>query len=127
MSGVVDWTGGTLTCPESGVELVIPENAIPFGTEQHIFVEVCEEGPQNPPLSKKEALLSPLVVCGPQGLQFEVPVELRLPHQFTSGDPTAANVVLKAGQGSQWKNIEILHTPKSDPNNKFVSVLVKHF
>ncbi|KAE9550890.1 hypothetical protein FO519_005893 [Halicephalobus sp. NKZ332] len=127
VSGLVDWTGGTLTCPESGVELCVPENAIPFGTEQHIFVEVCEEGPQNPPLSKKEALLSPLVVCGPQGLEFGVPVELRLPHKFTSGDPTASNVVLKSGQGSKWTNIELLQPPKSDPNSKFVSVLVKHF
>jgi len=27
-----------------------------------------------------ETLLSPLVMCGPHGLQFDHPVELRLPH-----------------------------------------------
>uniref|UniRef100_A0AC34QSL8 ZU5 domain-containing protein n=1 Tax=Panagrolaimus sp. JU765 TaxID=591449 RepID=A0AC34QSL8_9BILA len=168
VSGVVDWTGGVLTCPESGVELRVPENAIPFGTEQLMYVEVCEDGPQNPPLSKRENLMksgvelrvpenaipfgteqlmyvevcedgpqnpplskrenlmSPLVVCGPQNLKFNVPVELRLPHNFT-GDSTASNVILKAGQGSQWTNIELVQPPKTDSNNKFVSVFVKHF
>uniref|UniRef100_A0A7E4VDJ4 PDZ domain-containing protein n=1 Tax=Panagrellus redivivus TaxID=6233 RepID=A0A7E4VDJ4_PANRE len=127
VSGVVDWTGGTLTCPESGVELRVPENAIPYGTEQHMYVEVCDESPHNPPLGNKEALASPLVVCGPQGLKFDIPVELRLPHKFTDGDPTAANVVLKAGQGNHWTNIELASSPKSDSGSKFVSVLVNHF
>ena len=37
----------------------------------------------NPPecfVFSGETLLSPLVMCGPHGLQFEHPVELRLPH-----------------------------------------------
>ena len=127
VSGLIDWTGGSLVCPESGVELRIPENAIPLGTEQHIYVEVCEEGPHNLPRSNKEALMSPLVVCGPQGLKFQVPVELRLPHKFTAGDPMGKNIVLKSGHGSQWSNIELVQPPRTEPSAKFVSVLVKHF
>uniref|UniRef100_A0A914PBZ8 ZU5 domain-containing protein n=1 Tax=Panagrolaimus davidi TaxID=227884 RepID=A0A914PBZ8_9BILA len=71
--------------------------------------------------------MSPLVVCGPQGLKFNCPVELRLPHKFTAGDPMGKNVVLKSGHGSQWTNIELVQPPRSDPSSKFVSVLIKHF
>ena len=33
-----------------------------------------------------ETLLSPLVMCGPHGLKFKKPIELRLPHKGNSGD-----------------------------------------
>lgn len=61
--GVIDYRGGRLTCPESGVELIIPENAIPYGAQKELFVKVCNDNAQNPPLDleKKEALMSPLV------------------------------------------------------------------
>ena len=33
-----------------------------------------------------ETLLSPLVMCGPHGLKFKKPIELRLPHKGNSND-----------------------------------------
>ncbi|KAH7728368.1 PDZ domain protein [Aphelenchoides avenae] len=131
--GVADWKGISLTCPESGVELIIPENAIPYGHEQEIFVKVCKENAETPPLDRdrKEALMSPLVMCGPQGVRFAVPVELRLPHNpiassgSHSGEPTSFS--LRTGTGNNWKNIELLRPPTKDPKNNYVSVLVSHF
>lgn len=36
-----------------------------------------------------ETLLSPLVMCGPHGLKFRKPIELRLPHKGASSDSMA--------------------------------------
>ena len=36
-----------------------------------------------------ETLLSPLVMCGPHGLKFRKPIELRLPHKGASNDSMA--------------------------------------
>lgn len=144
MHGVFDWKGGSLKCVESGVELIVPESAIPFGCQQELFVKVCRENHHNPPLDmdKQEALMSPLVMCGPQvrvkntnlnghwnikskfqGVRFEVPVELKLPHDSmatTSNNSSGYNnepdgsaatsptsFVLKSGSGANWRNIEV--------------------
>lgn len=139
--GVIDYRGGRLTCPESGVELIVPENAIPYGIQREMFVKVCRDTAQNPPLDKDkhEALMSPLVMCGPQGLHFAVPVELKLPHDTTtnaddenleSGEelPATTSFVLKSGSGQTWRNIELLKPPRrNNPKDKFVTVLVSHF
>jgi len=42
-----------------------------------------------------ETLLSPLVMCGPHGLQFLRPVELRLPHR-ASVNPESWSFALKS-------------------------------
>ena len=39
--------------------------------------------------SPGETLLSPLVMCGPHGLKFRKPIELRLPHKGASNDSMA--------------------------------------
>ena len=36
-----------------------------------------------------ETLLSPLVMCGPHGLKFKKPIELRLPHKGATSDGMA--------------------------------------
>ncbi|KAI1724788.1 ZU5 domain-containing protein [Ditylenchus destructor] len=132
VNGVFNWKGGSLRCPESGVELSVPESAIPFGLQQELFVKVCRENQQNPPLDteKQESLMSPLVMCGPQGVSFQVPVELKLPHNSTkASDPTGTssptNFVLKSGSGANWRNIEVVKPPET--SDKFVTVLVNHF
>uniref|UniRef100_A0A915DXI2 Tight junction protein ZO-1 n=1 Tax=Ditylenchus dipsaci TaxID=166011 RepID=A0A915DXI2_9BILA len=128
--GVIDWKGGRLKCPESGVELIVPESAIPFGCQQELFVKVCRENQQNPPLDsdKQEALMSPLVMCGPQGIRFEVPVELKLPSNSPDTTSSQTSFVLKSGSGANWRNIELARPPKRNhPADKFVSVLVNHF
>ena len=52
--------------------------AIPEGIEQEIYFQVCQD-PSN--IEKFNGqLLSPIVICGPQGIQFDKSVELILPH-----------------------------------------------
>ncbi|CAG2165528.1 unnamed protein product, partial [Oppiella nova] len=80
--GVFTSDGGILTSEETGVSVIIPMGAIPKDSEQEIYFKVCQDMKMAPPLDseKGETLMSPIVMCGPHGLRFEVPVELRLPH-----------------------------------------------
>jgi len=81
-SGEFDSNGGVLSSVETGVSIVIPKGAIRPGVKQPIYFKVCRDNTALPPLDRErgETLLSPLVMCGPHGLQFDHPVELRLPH-----------------------------------------------
>ena len=73
-------------------------------------------------------------MCGPPGLSFSIPVELRLPHS-ASVNPDTWSFALKAkdpssGQASQWQNVtydnkEGISASAIDKN--YVSVLVDHF
>ncbi|CAJ0567315.1 unnamed protein product, partial [Mesorhabditis spiculigera] len=107
-SCMVGAEGGVVTCPGSRVELRIPAGALPIGQKHEIYVRVCQEGSVLPPIdpSRGETLLSPLVICGPQGLQFNKPAELRLPHNGSvSNDQWQFS--LKTGDGGRWTNVDI--------------------
>jgi tight junction protein 1 len=122
--GIFDSSGGTLTSDETGVSVVIPAGAIPEGIKQEIYFKVCQDNKMAPPLDpekgffkaynsnksdktyknymnylKGETLLSPIVMCGPHGLRFEVPVELRLPH-CASVNPESWSFALKSSDTS---------------------------
>uniref|UniRef100_A0A1I7S7E3 Tight junction protein ZO-1 n=2 Tax=Bursaphelenchus xylophilus TaxID=6326 RepID=A0A1I7S7E3_BURXY len=125
---VLDWNGGTVRCPESGVELILPAMALSFGKSQKLFIKVIEEQSQS-----DEDILSPIVTCGPQGLQFNRPVELRLPYK-ANRDPKNNNIldgmtqfVLKTGSENTWKNIELLEPPVQNTQNNYISVFTDHF
>lgn len=76
--GVLDYYGGKLSCPLTGVSLVVPTGAIREGVRQEIYFQVCQDDTH---LEKIDGqLLSPIVLCGPRGVKFDKPVELTLPH-----------------------------------------------
>uniref|UniRef100_A0A673CZ25 Zona occludens protein 1 n=1 Tax=Sphaeramia orbicularis TaxID=375764 RepID=A0A673CZ25_9TELE len=117
--GIFNSNGGVLSSIETGVSIIIPQGAIPEGVEQEIYFKVCRDNSILPPLDKEkgETLLSPLVMCGPHGLKFLKPVELRLPH-CASMTP----------DGWCWQMQQSL---PGDPNYlvgaNCVSVLIDHF
>lgn len=80
--GIIDYYGGKLSCPLTGVSLYIPMGAIPEGIQQEIFFEVCQDTSQIDQFHGQ--LLSPIVICGPQGIRFNKSVELILPHRAGS-------------------------------------------
>jgi len=96
-SGEFDHNGGVLSSVETGVSIVIPKGAIKRGVVQPVYFKVCRDNTALPPLDREkgETLLSPLVMCGPHGLQFDEPVELRLPHcaSNTEGGEAGSNSV----------------------------------
>lgn len=134
--GVFSSEGGVLESKETGVSIVIPPGALPAGVEQEIYFKVCSGNSILPPLDedKGETLLSPLVMCGPHGLQFKKPVELRLPHS-ASVNPDSWSFALKSsdspsGQPTQWQNMNFAGSEgvaQGRVNQSSVSVLVDHF
>ncbi|KAG8575911.1 hypothetical protein GDO81_009702 [Engystomops pustulosus] len=111
--GIFNSNGGVLSSIETGVSIIIPQGAIPDSVEQEIYFKVCRDNSILPPLDKEkgETLLSPLVMCGPHGLKFLKPVELRLPHC----DP------------KHWQNKSLPGDPNYLVGANCVSVLIDHF
>ena len=73
-----------------------------------------------------ETLLSPLVMCGPQGLKFGTPVELRLPHR-AANDDNDWSLALQAGSPSKWQKVVLDTRIVDSRNSNSVSVMVDHF
>uniref|UniRef100_A0A8B9GLT1 Zona occludens protein 1 n=1 Tax=Amazona collaria TaxID=241587 RepID=A0A8B9GLT1_9PSIT len=131
--GVFNSNGGVLSSIETGVSIIIPQGAIPEGIEQEIYFKVCRDNSILPPLDKEkgETLLSPLVMCGPHGLKFLKPVELRLPH-CASMTPDGWSFALKSsdsssGEPKTWQNKSLPGDPNYLVGANCVSVLIDHF
>ncbi|XP_026071163.1 tight junction protein ZO-1 isoform X11 [Carassius auratus] len=131
--GIFNSNGGVLSSIETGVSIIIPQGAIPDGVEQEIYFKVCRDNSILPPLDKEkgETLLSPLVMCGPHGLKFLKPVELRLPH-CASMTPDGWSFALKSSDSSSgdpksWQNKSVPGDPNYLVGANCVSVLIDHF
>ena len=78
--GLVDHNGGKFTIGNTRVSLIVPPQAIPEGHTEGIFIAIVNQEEEHPQLCGKEALLSPVVKCGPNGIKFQRPVILSMPH-----------------------------------------------
>ncbi|XP_022221137.2 tight junction protein ZO-1 isoform X3 [Drosophila obscura] len=132
MRGFFDSNGGTLADKVWHVSLQIPPGAIPAGVRQEIYFTVSDprmgQAVGGPPLDMEngETMLSPLVMCGPQGLEFMVPVTLNIPH--CAGRTASLGLALKATDSeknlhTEWDNIDL----PSNAAAHTVSVKVDHF
>ncbi|XP_073830471.1 zonula occludens-like protein polychaetoid isoform X8 [Musca autumnalis] len=130
--GIFDSNGGTLADNVWNVSLEIPPGAIAPGVRQEIYFTVSDprmgQAVGGPPLDMEngETMLSPLVMCGPQGLEFLVPVTLNIPH--CAGRTTSLGLALKATDSeknihTEWDNIDL----PSNAAAHTVSVKVDHF
>ncbi|XP_045074628.1 tight junction protein ZO-1-like isoform X3 [Coregonus clupeaformis] len=131
--GIFNCNGGVLSSIETGVSIIIPQGAIADSVEQEIYFKVCRDNSILPPLDKEkgETLLSPLVMCGPHGLKFLKPVELRLPH-CASMTPDGWSFALKSSDSSSgdpksWQNQSLPGDPNYLVGANCVSVLIDHF
>ena len=116
-----DRSGGTLRCPESGVELRVPPGAIATG--RHDFsLKVA---------APFAASSGPLIIVGPQDFCFSTPAELRLPHPTAAcsrtrengGEAGASNFSLKSGATQTLRDVELVAPPVA--NERFISVLIE--
>ncbi|XP_075146706.1 zonula occludens-like protein polychaetoid isoform X3 [Haematobia irritans] len=130
--GIFDSNGGTLADNVWNVSLHIPPGAIAPGVRQEIYFTVSDprmgQAVGGPPLDMEngETMLSPLVMCGPQGLEFLTPVTLNIPH--CAGRTTSLGLALKATDSeknihTEWDNIDL----PSNAAAHTVSVKVDHF
>lgn len=135
--GLVDHNGGKFTIGETGVSLIVPPQAIPEGDTEGIFIGIVNQEKEHPKLDDKESLLSPVIKCGPNGLKFERPVILSLPHcaQLEDG---AWNLKVQyneseTGTPAGWKQlIDISKQDGSEPyfallEPNMVYLMVDHF
>ncbi|XP_026332082.1 tight junction protein ZO-1 isoform X3 [Hyposmocoma kahamanoa] len=130
--GIFDSEGGVLEDRQWGVSLIIPPKAIAPGIKQKIYFTVSDprlsQRVGGPPIDMDngEAMLSPLVMCGPQGLVFLKPVTLRLPHcanAVPSLGLTIKATDTEAHLSTDWDQI---HLPATTTLNT-VAVKVDHF
>ncbi|XP_059051830.1 tight junction protein ZO-1-like isoform X3 [Achroia grisella] len=130
--GIFDSEGGILEDRQWGVSLIIPPKAIAPGIKQKIYFTVSDprlsQRVGGPPIDMDngEAMLSPLVMCGPQGLVFLRPVTLRLPHcanAVPSLGLTIKATDTEAHLSTDWDQI---HLPATTTLNT-VAVKVDHF
>ena len=98
--GLVDHNGGKFTIGDTGVSLIVPPQAIPEGHTEGIFIAIMNQEKEHPQVTNKQALLSPVVKCGPSGLKFERPVILSIPHCALLEDD-AWNL---KGEQKLWRN-----------------------
>lgn len=129
-SAIVGEEGATLVNHYWGVSLEIPEGAVPPGRRQEVYFVItdprlCENAPPLD-LDNGERMLSPLVMCGPQGLEFKKPVVLNIPH-YANTLPSLG-ISLKATDSeadicTDWDNILL---PSNHAANT-VAVKVDHF
>ncbi|XP_018564782.1 tight junction protein ZO-1 isoform X4 [Anoplophora glabripennis] len=129
-SAIVDHKGAVLVNEYWGVSLEVPEGAIPKGQDKQIYFVIsdprlCDNAPPLD-LDNGETMLSPLVMCGPQGTEFLKPVILNIPH-YANTLPSLG-ISLKATDSEQdihtdWDNILL---PSNHAANS-VAVKVDHF
>ncbi|XP_035898005.1 tight junction protein ZO-1 isoform X3 [Anopheles stephensi] len=130
--GLFDASGGSLADPVWNVSLQIPPGAIAPGVQQEIYFTVTDprlsESVGGPPLDMEngETMLSPLVMCGPQGTEFLKPVTLNIPH--CAGRTASLGLSLKATDSEKnlqtdWEDIDL----PSNTAAHTVSVKVDHF
>ncbi|CAF0837227.1 unnamed protein product [Rotaria sp. Silwood1] len=127
--GVIDYYGGKLSCPLTGVSLFIPMGAIPEGVQQEIYFQVHQDDSNNEKFHGK--LLSPIVICGPHGIQFQKPVELIIPHSAGNDAQQLSLLLHGANQDSkinyQQHNKSLIMNGINHVTNSNVSILVDHF
>lgn len=135
--GLVDHSGGKFTIGDTGVSLIVPPQAIPEGQTEGIFIAIVNQEEEHPQLGGEEALLSPVVKCGPNGIKFQRPVILSMPHcallengawnlkvQYNENEP---------GVPSDWKQLTDANKQDgSEPNlalleADMVHLMVDHF
>ncbi|CAF4646653.1 unnamed protein product [Rotaria sp. Silwood1] len=130
--GVIDYFGGKLSCPLTGVSISVPVGAIPEGVQQEIYFQVSQDGSNIPKFNAKqgERLLSPIVRCGPHGVQFLKPVELILPHCAGTDSQQLALMLHGANQNGSTNNRQdksMILNGINHVTNSNVSILVDHF
>ena len=84
---MIDHHGGEIILPGTGIKLVIPEGAIDVGKTEVVYVALLGNPDYRPSLDNDdETLLTPVVMCGPHGLEFKKNALLILPHCVAVSD-----------------------------------------
>ncbi|XP_059557762.1 UNC5C-like protein isoform X2 [Myotis daubentonii] len=76
----VDHRGGCLILRDTGISLLIPPGAVAVGRQERVSLILVWDLSDGPSLSQAQALVSPVVACGPHGASFLKPCTLTFKH-----------------------------------------------
>ncbi|XP_036104932.1 UNC5C-like protein [Molossus molossus] len=76
----VDHCGGCLILQDAGISLLIPPGAVAVGRQERVSLILVWDLSDAPSLSRAQALVSPVVACGPHGASFLKPCTLSFKH-----------------------------------------------
>uniref|UniRef100_G3TJA1 UNC5C-like protein n=1 Tax=Loxodonta africana TaxID=9785 RepID=G3TJA1_LOXAF len=76
----VDHRGGCLMLQDTGISLLIPPGAVAVGRQERVSLVLVWDLSDAPSLSRSQALVSPVVACGPHGASFLKPCTLTFKH-----------------------------------------------
>lgn len=120
-------TGGHLKI--SGVDLVIPPNALE--EDRLISLGVIWDEKFTPPLSQKQSMLSPVILCQPNGLKFKTPVRLTFPHAaFKVTSDWIPKILKREGalnENRDWIPITLADYEERNVNDRHISLKLNHF
>ncbi|XP_044582473.1 tight junction protein ZO-1 isoform X1 [Cotesia glomerata] len=148
--GLFNNEGGILRGP-GDVVMTIPPGAIPTINHQEIYfavvppvnntinnnqndiyydfdnldindINIKQRGSISPPVNKGESLMSPLIECGPRGMKFNKPIELRIPHNGTPKHKLILKTANNEDLDNSWSDIKL---PKA--SGEYIFVKLDHF
>lgn len=76
----LDSRGGLLQLDRMGISLEVPPGAIPYGQSSLVSLVLNWDLNDNPHMEKREALISPVVYCGPHSSSFQTACILKFKH-----------------------------------------------
>ncbi|XP_060592765.1 UNC5C-like protein [Ruditapes philippinarum] len=119
--------GGTINI--SGVSLVIPPDALE--EDRFISVGVLWDEKLMPTMSRKQSLLSPVILCQPSGLKFRLPVTLTFSHAAINVTSDWIPKIMKRegslNQPNDWVPITLADYEERDVNAHHISLKLNHF
>ena len=122
----IDISGGDLEMP--GLKLKIPKGALEKRTK--ITLGITWDEDLSPELDRREALLSPLVVCQPS-IIFKKPVELTFPHCADKIESNWKWKILKRHgditQQNTWSNVTLDDYEQRVVSKTTVTIHLHHF
>ena len=89
-SAHIGYKGGEIVVPNTEVSLIIPSGAIAQRNMVELTVSVLWNG-KHPQLNDDQSIITPTVLLEPEGMRFEKPVQLIVPH-FSKDPPTSLQV-----------------------------------
>ena len=100
-SSIIDHTGGKLTIEGTGASLKIPEGALEVGRKEEITLSLHWRS-QNPPhLEDHQFQIGPFVKCQPEGVVFQKPVTLAMPHSALNATEQYVKILTKHDEKSK--------------------------
>ncbi|XP_038064813.1 uncharacterized protein LOC119735180 [Patiria miniata] len=129
--GYFDHDGGSLSLDKYNVHLYIPRGALPKDSLQQVYIYVNPNAPPVDGIDPSDCVLSPMIQCGPTGLEFLDSVVLSFPHFAKEGSGWELRAQLcndEEGSLKTWKTLaagvdgEVVST-----KDKTVVLLMKHF